>query len=99
MTDIVALRAALSRAPKHLLWKLVDRFQRNASEMNPNDEYVRWADITAILSDDDPIDILRAIIYASDGCQGHRGCNHSMEPWQRARRLLTAIDGEPDERP
>ena len=35
---------------------------------------------------------LAAIIYASDGCQGHRGCNHSMEPWQRARRLVK-MDG------
>ena len=43
---------------------------------------------------DDPVDILRAIIYASDGCHGHHGCNHSMEPWQRARRLIMAIDGE-----
>lgn len=31
---------------------------------------------------------LEDIIYASDGCHGHRGCNHSLEPWQRARRLL-----------
>jgi len=34
------------------------------------------------------IDILEAIIWASDGCMGHRQCNHSMEPWQRARALL-----------
>jgi hypothetical protein len=31
---------------------------------------------------------LTAIIYASDQCQGHRGCGHSMEPWQNARKLL-----------
>lgn len=31
---------------------------------------------------------LEAIIFASDGCQGHRDCNHSMEPWQRARAVL-----------
>jgi hypothetical protein len=34
------------------------------------------------------VDILEAIIWASDGCQGHRRCAHSMEPWQRARALL-----------
>lgn len=34
------------------------------------------------------VDILEAIIFASDGCRGHRECAHSMEPWQRARALL-----------
>ena len=34
------------------------------------------------------VDILEAIIFASDGCIGHRQCAHSMEPWQRARALL-----------
>lgn len=34
------------------------------------------------------VDILEAIIFASDGCVGHRHCAHSMEPWQRARALL-----------
>lgn len=34
------------------------------------------------------IDILEAIIWASDGCVGHRECAHLMEPWQRARALL-----------
>jgi len=35
------------------------------------------------------VNILEAIIWASDGCMGHRQCAHSMEPWQRARKLLT----------
>jgi len=34
------------------------------------------------------VDILEEIIFASDGCMGHRHCAHSMEPWQRARDLL-----------
>ena len=34
------------------------------------------------------VEILEAIIWASDGCLGHRHCVHSMEPWQRARALL-----------
>jgi hypothetical protein len=36
----------------------------------------------------DAIDILEEIIWASDGCMGHSECQHSMEPWQRARALL-----------
>ena len=34
------------------------------------------------------IEILEAILWASDGCVGHRDCTHSMEPWQRALALL-----------
>lgn len=34
------------------------------------------------------VQLLEEIIYASDGCVGHRECAHSMEPWQRARALL-----------
>ncbi len=34
------------------------------------------------------VNILEDIIFASDGCIGHRQCAHSMEPWQRARDLL-----------
>lgn len=55
------------------------------------------SDVRARLTDDslrvlsvlvDAVDILQAIIWASDGCHGHQGCVHSMEPWQRARALL-----------
>lgn len=36
--------------------------------------------------------VLEAIIYASDGCMGHRQCStHSMDPWQRARALLRSM--------
>lgn len=35
------------------------------------------------------LDCLREIIRASDECVfGHGQCPHSMEPWQRARKLL-----------
>ena len=37
------------------------------------------------------IEILEAIIWASDRCVGHRNCLHSMEPWQRARALLQSL--------
>lgn len=39
---------------------------------------------------EEALDILEAIIYASDSCAGHRDCNHTMEPWQRARAFLHA---------
>jgi hypothetical protein len=39
-------------------------------------------------------DILEQIIWASDGCVGHRDCVHSMEPWQRARVLLKSMNPE-----
>lgn len=45
------------------------------------------------------VEILEAIIWASDGCVGHRQCVHSMEPWQRARDLLAgkwAAECDPD---
>lgn len=32
--------------------------------------------------------VLIQIIYASDGCVGHRDCNHSIQPWKDARKLL-----------
>ena len=34
------------------------------------------------------VGLLEAIIWASDGCVGHRQCAHSMQPWQDARELL-----------
>lgn len=45
------------------------------------------------------VQILEDIIFASDGCVGHRQCAHSMEPWQRARALLQGkwdADTDPD---
>lgn len=46
------------------------------------------------------VEILEAIIFASDGCMGHRDCAHSMEPWQRARALLQGKwDSYEDRRP
>ncbi len=35
--------------------------------------------------------ILMAIIYASDGCRGHAGCSHSMQPWRDAREELNLL--------
>jgi predicted trehalose synthase len=34
------------------------------------------------------VEIIRDIIYASDGCVGHRDCNHSIKPWKDARAFL-----------
>jgi acetolactate synthase regulatory subunit len=46
------------------------------------------ASVRAIAPLCEALEILEAIIFASDGCMGHRLCAHSMEPWQQARRLL-----------
>jgi hypothetical protein len=40
--------------------------------------------------------LLEQIIYAGDGCQGHRDCNHSMEPWQKARGFLALPQSQTD---
>ena len=37
---------------------------------------------------------LEAIINASDGCVGHRNCNHGMEPWTLARAAIRTATGE-----
>lgn len=40
-------------------------------------------------------EILTAIIYASDGCVGHKDCNHSVKPWKEAREFLGLLrEGE-----
>ena len=41
---------------------------------------------------DRAVDIIRRIIYASDGCVGHQDCNHSIKPWKDARAFLSAFD-------
>jgi hypothetical protein len=47
MTD--PLRARLEALPRHLLWRLVDRFQRYEPGTDADDAYVRWADVAAAL--------------------------------------------------
>lgn len=42
------------------------------------------------------VEVIRAIIYASDHCQGHSDCAHSMLPWGKARELLYEFDDEPE---
>ena len=41
--------------------------------------------------------LLAALIEASDQCQGHRGCNHPMNPWQDATALLARLAGREEE--
>ena len=55
-----------------------------------DDIRIDWTDASAqqIAPLAEAIDILEAIVWASDGCVGHRQCTHSMKPWQRARALL-----------
>jgi hypothetical protein len=40
------------------------------------------------------VEVIRAIIYASDHCQGHKDCAHSMSPWMDARELLYEFENE-----
>jgi len=40
------------------------------------------------------VDVIRAIIDASDDCQGHSDCVHSMLPWGKARELLYQFDND-----
>lgn len=43
--------------------------------------------VTLALERDEYRRCLLDIIYSSDGCVGHKDCNHSIEPWKRARKL------------
>lgn len=73
-------------------WESADDFPETRVEMTDASARV----IAPLL---EAIDILEAIIWASDGCVWHRDCVHSMEPWQRARALLNGkwdADVNPD---
>lgn len=82
-------RHALSR---QVLYRLSDTIILRGLTADTDVENVRadWstASEVAIAPLVEAIDILEAIIFASDGCMGHRECAHSMEPWQCARALL-----------
>lgn len=64
--------------------------QAVSPETNVDDVRAHFTDASAryIAPLIEAVHILEAIIFASDGCTGHRHCMHSMEPWQRARELL-----------
>ena len=55
-----------------------------------SDHYIEFTDSSAYVIAPlvEAVEILEAIIWASDGCVGHRNCAHLLEPWQRARALL-----------
>ncbi len=44
-----ALLDALVALPRHLLWRLADRFQRYERDTDADDAYVRWRDVEDIL--------------------------------------------------
>lgn len=73
----------------HLIQDTV-QLQGVSVDTNTDDVMARMTDETArvIAPLIEAVDILEAIIFASDGCIGHKDCAHSMEPWQRARALL-----------
>lgn len=66
------------------------QIQHVSKEIDNKDLHIDFTDasLRAIAPLVEAVDILEAIIWASDGCRGHRQCVHSMEPWQRARALL-----------
>lgn len=77
----------------HVLHVLRDTLQLRGMtpQTNVDDVFVDFTDdsLKVIAPLIEAVDVLEAIIWASDGCIGHRQCNHSMEPWQRARALLS----------
>lgn len=82
-------REWLTRRVLHGLRSTV-RLRGMTPETPVQDVYVEFTNdsaryITPLI---EAVEILEAIIFASDGCAGHRHCVHSMEPWQRARALL-----------
>jgi hypothetical protein len=66
------------------------RVRGETPQARPDDVYVEFTDKSAFILAPlvEAVEILEAIIFASDGCVGHRECGHTMEPWQRARALL-----------
>ena len=77
---LAALRAQLSDLDFEC-GKQSDSVERNVKEIDALQEKLA-----------DQARVIEAIIYASDGCKGHRGCNHSMKPWQDARALITETE-------
>jgi hypothetical protein len=82
-------REALLRC---VLYSLEDTIQLQGMKPDtPVDEVmVRFTEESAAIIAPliEAVEILETIIWASDGCMGHRGCFHTMEPWTRARALL-----------
>ena len=78
---------------RRVLYTLEDTIRlRGMTPDTPVDEVrIEFTDASArvIATLAEAVEILEAIIWASDGCMGHRQCVHSMEPWQRARALLS----------
>lgn len=82
-------KEALIRRVAHLLEGTI-QLEGMTPETNVEDVRARMTtdSVRIIATLVEAVDILEAIIWASDGCVGHKHCAHSMEPWQRARALL-----------
>jgi hypothetical protein len=69
---------------------VIDQLQAAADEV----EALR-ADSTALVAEvRRAVEVIRAVLDASDLCQGHADCAHSMKPWFDARELLYQFDNE-----
>jgi hypothetical protein len=44
------LRQQFAQLPKHVLWHLVDLFERHVRSVDGDDLYVKWSDIEAVLA-------------------------------------------------
>lgn len=82
---------------KEILMRRVLHQLRDTVLLEPVSVDTKVDDVMVLVTDEsakviapliEAVDILEAIIFASDGCAGHKYCAHSMEPWQRARALL-----------
>ena len=52
MTETTALVARLRELPRRLLWRMAEQFQSWDVKSDPDEEYVRWADVEAVLKSD-----------------------------------------------
>jgi hypothetical protein len=82
-------REVLIRRVLHTLERTV-RLRPITPDARVEDVYIEFTNESASVVGQlvEAVEILEAIIWASDGCMGHKHCIHSMEPWERARALL-----------
>lgn len=68
-----------------------------AEAATPDAEFIAHArtDVPDLVADvRRAVEVIRAIVDASDDCQGHADCAHSMKPWFDARELLYQFDND-----
>lgn len=96
---VPALRALLEQTPKHLLWRLAEAFQEYRRGFDADDQYVKWADIEAVLASlDAPAP--ETSTETSRYCVNHREQTHLAKDacpaclFNQARMMARAADTE-----